>query len=454
MKAAAGPGASPPSTPRLTFHQLPTPALDAMPPLLRDQLGPLLDQALDDGPEGLSLIERFEVREGGQHRYDLALFVGDDGAVYRKGTLEHVASFSQGGATGPDLALVAGLNAAHQAWRAIQRELPPPPPPFEPPLPAPSGAAPSGAVPSGAVPKYSTLYAPSQFELGKKLNPRATTGLLRITASPTLAQLETLKDYLAPRAAGFVVEIGSAVPLSVLAHLSGVPFVVLGPGRKSFDGLEALPPSVRRLSIRKQARLSLAALPPQSGLTSLELDTPTVPLDAPALPHLDTVGWTGAEDLAWLKTLPKLRELALRNAKVTELPASASLLRLLLDKPTRLTSLRGIESLPRLSFLRIDRPVGMQRLGSLAGCAALKTIVLVGAHAISDLSDLKSAPALEQLAVLMTKLDPAPFEALKGKLKGGSFQLRLPKQGAALLAHLGIPSARTNLLESHFFDVD
>ena len=426
----------------MTFHQLPTPALDAMPSLLRDQLGPLLDQAIDDGPEGLSLIERFEVREGGQHRYDLALFAGDDGAVYRRGTLEHVASFSQGGATGPDLALVAGLNVALQAWRAIQRELPPPPPPFEPPPPA----------PSGVVPKYSTLYAPSQFELGKKLNPRATTGLLRISTSPTPAQLETLKEYLAPRAAGFVVEIGSAVPLSVLAHLSGVPFVVLGPGRKSFDGLEQLPSSVRRLSIRKHAKVSLAALPPQSGLTSLELDTPSVLLDAPALPHLETVGWTGAEDLSWLKTQPKLRELALRNAKITELPASATLLRLLLDKPSRLAFLRGIESLPRLSFLRVDRPVGMQRLGSLARCAALKTIVLVGAHAISDLSDLSSAPALEQLAVIMTKLDPAPFEALKGKLKGGSFQLRLPKHGAALLAHLGIPSVRTNLLESHFFD--
>lgn len=427
----------------LTFHQLPTPALDVMPPLFREQLGPLLDQALDDGPEGLSLIERFEVREGGVHRYDLALFAGDDGAVYRKGTLEHAASFSQGGATGPDLALVAGLNAAHQAWRSTERSLAPPAPNlFEPPPP-----------PSGAVPKYSTLYGPSQFELGRKLNTRATTGLLRITASPTPAQLETLRDYLAPRAAGFVVEIGSAVPLSILAHLSGVPFVVLGPGRKSFDGLEALPPSVRRLSIRKHARLSLSGLPRESGLTSLELDTPSVPSDAPPLPYLETVGWTGAEDLSWLKSQPKLRELALRNAKITELPASASLLRLLLDKPSRLTSLRGIESLPKLSFLRLDRPVGMQRLGSLAGCVALKTIVLLGAHAISDLSDLRSAPALEQLALIMTKLDPKPFEGLKGKLKSGRFQLRLPKQGAALLAYLGIPSARTNLLESHFFDV-
>jgi hypothetical protein len=38
----------------------------------------------------------------GRHVFDLQLFCGDDGQVYRAGTLDRVASFSQGGATGTD----------------------------------------------------------------------------------------------------------------------------------------------------------------------------------------------------------------------------------------------------------------------------------------------------------------------------------------------------------------
>jgi hypothetical protein len=415
--------------------------------LLREQLGPLLDQALDDGPEGLSLIECFALYGGElrEHLYDLALFAGDDGSVYRAGTREVVASFSQGSASASDARLEAALEAGYEAWLA-KREPKKVAPPSTSRLEAPE--------PSGAIPEYATLYAPNQFELGKTLSPRATHGLLRITKPPTPKELVTLTRYLASRAPRFVVEVGATVPLSVLEHVNGVPFVVLGPGRKSFEGLERLPASVRRLSIRKQNKLSLAGLPDSNTITSLELHVGTVPLDTPRLAHLESVGWTGAEDASWLTKQPRLREVALRNAKITKLPASGSVERLLLFKPSKLETLRGIESLSRLAFLRIDQPSGMKRLGNLAGCRALKTVAIMRAHAIADLADLESAPALEVLTVLMTQLGPEHFENLKGKLKGGGFQLKKNGQGRELLAYLGIPAVHTNLIENHFFDVD
>ena len=92
--------------------------------LLRAQLGPLLEQAEGDGPDGAELISLFDVVDGaGEHRYDLHLFCGDDGQVHRAGTLEYVASFSQGMASGSDDAgLIAALDAAYAAWDAARPE--------------------------------------------------------------------------------------------------------------------------------------------------------------------------------------------------------------------------------------------------------------------------------------------------------------------------------------------
>lgn len=99
------------------------PSLDGLSPLLRAQLGPLLEQAESDGPEGADLITLFDVLdEEGRHRYDLHLFCEEDGQLHRAGTLESVASVSQGGATGTeDLALCEALDAALAAWAATRR---------------------------------------------------------------------------------------------------------------------------------------------------------------------------------------------------------------------------------------------------------------------------------------------------------------------------------------------
>jgi len=109
----------------LRFRARKTPAFDAMDELLRQQLGPLLEQAEEDGEDGADLIQLFDVLdEQGQHLYDLHLFCGDDGQVHRAGTLEHVATFSQGGATGSDDALLDALDEAYNAWL---RDAPPGP---------------------------------------------------------------------------------------------------------------------------------------------------------------------------------------------------------------------------------------------------------------------------------------------------------------------------------------
>lgn len=415
-----------------------------MPALLCEQLGPLLDQALGDGPDGLDLLTRFEVREGRTHRYDLTLFCDDDGAVYRAGTLERVASFSQGGATGTeDASLVEALNAAHAAWR--KRPERPASPRVEP--------APAKPVRTGAIPQYATIYAPHQYELGKKLDAKATSGLLRITKAPTPAELGTLDAFLSTRAAGFVVELAPRVPLTVLAHLEGVPFVVLAAGRKDWAGLSHLPRSVRRLSIRKAKEPALGELPKDHPLVSLELDAPRVAEGSPALAHLETLAWTSVKDASWASLHPKLRELALRNAELDALPASRSVERLVLLKPSGLTTLKHVEALPKLSYLRIDHPAGMKRLGDLSRCAALTTIHLTAAHRIGDLRDLGTAPRLARLGVIQSKLAAAPFLGLKGRLEGGSFQLASTREVEALFSHLGVPFVKTHELEHHLFDL-
>lgn len=102
----------------LHFRARPMPPLDQVDELLRAQLDVLLHQAENDGPNGAELLELFDVLDAqGQHVYDLHLFCGDDGRVHRKGTLEYVASFSQGGATGSnDKALLSALDRAYRAW--------------------------------------------------------------------------------------------------------------------------------------------------------------------------------------------------------------------------------------------------------------------------------------------------------------------------------------------------
>lgn len=102
---------------RLQFRSLPRVALETLSTLQREQLGPLLEQA--ESEDAAELIERFEVLdEHGTHLYDLHLFCGEDGQLHKASTLEYVASFSQGGATGSeDERLLAALDAALGAWK-------------------------------------------------------------------------------------------------------------------------------------------------------------------------------------------------------------------------------------------------------------------------------------------------------------------------------------------------
>jgi len=98
--------------------RLPRVALDTPSALQREQLEPLLEQAQSENDA--DLIQRFEVLdEYGAHLYDLHLFWGDDGPLSKAGTLEHIASFSQGGATGSeDARVLSSLDAAFGAWTA------------------------------------------------------------------------------------------------------------------------------------------------------------------------------------------------------------------------------------------------------------------------------------------------------------------------------------------------
>ena len=98
--------------------RLPRVALDTPSALQREQLEPLLEQAQSENDA--DLIQRFEVLdEPGAHLYDLHLFWGDDGPLSKAGKLEHIVSFSQGGAIGSeDARVLSSLDAAFGAWTA------------------------------------------------------------------------------------------------------------------------------------------------------------------------------------------------------------------------------------------------------------------------------------------------------------------------------------------------
>lgn len=304
------------------------------------------------------------------------------------------------------------------------------------------------------LPRLSTTGDKPIFVVGKKPDAKAKGGLVALLSEPSARDLEELAALLREHGPRTIVRVGAKVPLAVLEHVTGTPVVMLEGGRKTFDGLGALPATVRRLSVGKQAKpFSVAELPPDH-LEQLELDVASV-TDFGPLPKLRTLGWTRMADAgaAFVTAQPTLHELGLRASAITRLPASAVLQRLILLQPTKLTSLIGLDALPSLTFLRVDAPKGgMERLGSLSAASALETLLLVSAHRIADLSDIGSAPRLEMLGVLGTKLDETPFLNLEGKLTGGSFQLQTHAASKRLFAHLGIPYRKAELIENRFFD--
>jgi hypothetical protein len=292
------------------------------------------------------------------------------------------------------------------------------------------------------------------FQTGKKLSPKAKGGIALLAQELSTKDVHELRTLIDGHGANTVVVVGSKAPLSVLQHAAGVPFVVLEGGRRSFEGLGALPNSVRRLSIRTHTKpISFAELPRDTNVEQLVLDLPAVSEFA-ALPRLRSLGWTKMSDdgAPFVAAQPGLQELALQNTTATTLPASKLLERLILLSPSKLGSLAGLAGLPNLRFLRVDSPKGMARLGSLADAPLLETVVLVSAHLIPDLSGLATAAVSLSLGVIQTKLDEQPFLILKGKVSSASLQLKTPAANKKLLEFLNVPSQKINLIENHFFD--
>lgn len=200
----------------------------------------------------------------------------------------------------------------------------------------------------------------------------------------------------------------------MLGALPGLRFAVLRGGRSHCDDLDALPRSLMRLSIGKQAKsLPLAALRTFKQLRELQLDTPGAS-DVASLPALHTLAWVRATSQAcdFILAQEKLRELALHSSLLSPLPPLPKLERLLLFHPRKGTTLDGIDRFVGLRFLRVDRPNQLARLGALRGLRKLETILLVGAHNIADLSDLTTAPKLRTLGLTLSKLDRPTLAAL------------------------------------------
>ncbi len=108
---------------KLTAVRTPLPPLTEMDALLAQQLGPRLKQLTAD-PTGFALrLDRLRfIDETGTPRFDACLHLGEDGPVYRAGTAEFVACFSQSSATEcDDEDLVEQLEAALRALRVAER---------------------------------------------------------------------------------------------------------------------------------------------------------------------------------------------------------------------------------------------------------------------------------------------------------------------------------------------
>ena len=293
------------------------------------------------------------------------------------------------------------------------------------------------------------------LEEDRLIEPSEKGSWIRVREEPTADDARALRAYTERHGDNVVVELAADVPLTALEHAAGAAFVILAGGRKSFDGLGALPASVRRLSIGKQTQaVPLGALARRRGLVELQLDAPAVAGDGPAFSDLRTLAWTRCNDAAlpFIERQPALTHLGLHTAAVTRLPNVPSLERLLLFYPSKLVSLVGIERLKKLRFLRIDQPKGMSRLGDLSKLGALREVLLLRAHAIESLSDLSTAPALETLNVVLTKLDAKPFLNLRGKLQRGYFHLKSPKESRALMDHLAVKQQKLDAHETELFD--
>lgn len=293
------------------------------------------------------------------------------------------------------------------------------------------------------------------LEEDRLIEPSEHGAWVRVREEPSAADAKALRAYTERYGKNVVVELAATVPLSALEHAEGASFVILTGGRTSFDGLEALPASVRRLSIGKQATaVPLGGLAKRRALEELQLDTPSVASSGPAFPALRTLAWTRAKDAAldFIERQKALVDLGLHTSAISRLPNAPSVERLLLFYPSKLSSLVGIDRMKKLTYLRIDQPKGMRRLGDLSKLRALRGILLARAHGIEDLSDLATAPELETLNVLLSKLDAKPFLKLRGKLKRGYFHLQSPKESKALMDHLGVQQARLEAYEPALFD--
>ena len=110
---------------KLTAVRVPLPPPGTIDGLLARQLGPRLAQLRKNPEEFVPLIDwvRF-IDETGQHHFDACLFRREDGPVYRAGTTDLVACFSQSAATEcDDEALAEDLEEALLSFR--RRRVPP-----------------------------------------------------------------------------------------------------------------------------------------------------------------------------------------------------------------------------------------------------------------------------------------------------------------------------------------
>lgn len=270
----------------------------------------------------------------------------------------------------------------------------------------------------------------------------------------TLSELFLQRPELALRIYGHYSE--ACPDLSFLRFYSAIRHFGVGArGIQSLDGIELIAPSLKSLTIEipRERKLSIRFIGKARQLERLHLEGQPKDLDclqaAVELQRM-TLRSVKIPDLSLLEPLKRLWWLSLKLGSTSGLQPLSRIGKL---KYLELWMVNGVTELEPLGEVRSLQFVYLQalrRVAALPSCSGLvnlRTLVLDTMKGIRDLSPLREAPRLENLAVISAMhMQPSDFACLKNhpSLRGLTAGLGSTKRNDAVQSMIGLPAANFN----------
>lgn len=302
-----------------------------------------------------------------------------------------------------------------------------------------------------------SVWHPLTDEMLRPLAPETIVVQVQGTLTgPEFARLNELLSgapTVALRVFVFSGEPGPCSDLDFLEHLPGLRALHVGwPDVRDLQGLAAVADSL--VSLRLGGAKRKTSLEPLRQLTALE-----------------DLAWGDSSytDIDAVAALPSLRELSLVRVSLTDvfsqpfrgaiealslygpiqqtrldLAESLRGLRFLeLQRNTKLADVEAAGDLPYLECLALDHLPALTRLPDLAGLTRLERLELFGLKRLTDLSVIRSAPALREVVLSQLPVKASVIvEALTGlPLQAATISLDSQKQEEAALKQLLLPPA-------------